>query len=315
MLRPTDPMKPTNPVSMHEGQKRLKWAWQAQWRALGKEERMEVSLYVGNPGTLLNAPMKQEAVEKVQMHGVSPSMVKDTSPLIDDLCTRLESLTLNEREGVINHLCIAQGEPYSQLVWSTWRKKSDTEGIYLSIWKSMQLHVFIHLTHRWDEAVVLLDSGATENFIQELYAQQLKLPVKCLLHTRPIYNVNGTLNKNGHIHSYTDLEMQTGQQRTKLCFFLTNIGNQKLILGYPWFTATQPNIDWAWGWIEADQLPLIICIPEKKKVCIGECSTTTTGRRTVKCPYVPANGSLYVAWMQIAGEGSSMLKKQTLASN
>ena len=81
----------------------------------------------------------------------------------------------------------------------------------------MQLHVFIHLTHKWDEAAVLLDSGTTENFIQELYTQQLKLPIKCLPYMQPVYKVNGTLNKNGHIHSYTDLEMQTGQQRSKLC--------------------------------------------------------------------------------------------------
>ena len=109
----------------------------------------------------------------------------------------------------------------------------------------MQLCVFIHLTHKQDEATALLDSGAMENFIQEMYAQQLKLLVKHLPYTQPVYNVNGTLNKNRHIHSYTDLEMQTGQQRTKLCSFLTDIGDQKLILGYPWFAATQPNIDWA----------------------------------------------------------------------
>ena len=33
--------------------------------------------------------------------------------------------------------------------------------------------------------------------------------------------------------------MQMGQQRTKLHFFLTDIGEQKLILGYSWFAATQ----------------------------------------------------------------------------
>ena len=108
--------------------------------------------------------------------------------------------------------------------------------------------------------------------------------------------------------------MQTGQQRTKLCFFLTDIDDQKLILGYPWFTATQPNIDWAWGWIDAEQLPLIIHVPEKKKVCISECNTTPAGRCMVKHPYAPANGSLYVAWMQIPSEGTSTSKKQTLAS-
>jgi len=41
-------------------------------------------------------------------------------------------------------------------------------------------------------------------------------------------------------------------------FFLTDMGDHKVILGYPWFTANQPKIDWARGWIDMMQLPLII---------------------------------------------------------
>ena len=108
--------------------------------------------------------------------------------------------------------------------------------------------------------------------------------------------------------------MQTGQQRTKLCFFLTDIGDQKLVLGYPWFAATQPNFDWAQWWIDAEQLPLIICAQEKKKVCISEYDATPAGRHTVKHPYALANGSLYLAQIQIPGEGPSTSKRQTLAS-
>ena len=135
------------------------------------------------------------------MDSLSPSTTDTTMPSIDDLYTQLKSLMLNEREEVINCLHIIRGELYSQLVWSAWRRKSDVEGIYLSIQKSMQLHVFIHLTHKWNEAAVLLDSSATENFIQKLYTQQLKLPIMHLPYTWLIYNVNGTLNKNGHIYS------------------------------------------------------------------------------------------------------------------
>ena len=169
---------------------------------------MEAPPYVGNPSMSLSSPMLQSAMGEVQMTRANPNTIETTTPSIDDLCTQLESLTLNEREEVINHLCTAQGESYSQLVRSAWRKRSDAEGIYLSIRKSMQLHVFIHLTHKQDEVAALLDSGAMENFIQESYAQQLELPVKCLPYTWPVYNVDGTLNKNGHIHSYTDLEMR-----------------------------------------------------------------------------------------------------------
>ena len=38
------------------------------------------------------------------------------------------------------------------------------------------------------------------------------------------------------------------------------------------------------------------------------------GRHTMKHPYLPANGSLYIAWIQIPGKGLSTSKKQTLAS-
>jgi hypothetical protein len=41
-------------------------------------------------------------------------------------------------------------------------------------------------------------------------------------------------------------------------FFLTDLGNQQLILGYPWFTAMQPQIDWARGWLEYAHLPVVL---------------------------------------------------------
>ena len=259
MLWPTNLKKPMSHEQTHKKQKRLKKAWQVHWKAAERKEEIGALLFIGNPGMSFSSLTEQNAVGGTQTNSPSTSMelmchpcsrapcpcVDTTAPSIDDLCTQLENLTINEREEVINHLHITQGEPYSQLVQSAWRKRNDAEGIYLSIWKSMQLHVFIHLAYKQDEAAALLDSGATENFIQESYAQQLKLPVRCLPYTWPVYNVNGMLNKNRHIYSYTNLEMQTGQQRTKLCFFLTDIGNQKLILGYPWFAATQPNINWA----------------------------------------------------------------------
>jgi hypothetical protein len=34
--------------------------------------------------------------------------------------------------------------------------------------------------------------------------------------------------------------------------------NHKAILGYPWFTNTQPKIDWRRGWIDHTQLPIIL---------------------------------------------------------
>ena len=106
----------------------------------------------------------------------------------------------------------------------------------------MQLCLFIHLSQKRAETIALLDSGATEKFINMLYAKELHLPIKHLHQLWPVYNMDGTRNKNGDIKHYTDLEMQTGNQKVWLRFFLTDLTNQKAILGYPWFVATQPRL-------------------------------------------------------------------------
>ena len=54
-----------------------------------------------------------------------------------------------------------------------------------------------------------------------------------------------------------DLQVWTGSQTTNLRFFLLDFGKYKAILGYPWFTAFQPCINWKKGWIDTTQLPII----------------------------------------------------------
>ena len=72
-------------------------------------------------------------------------------------------------------------------------------------------------------------------------------------------------NKSGQLIFYTDLQVQTGQQTTNLRFFLSDLGKHKAILGYPWFAAFQPCVDWKRGWINTTQLPIIFSAPNAAK--------------------------------------------------
>jgi len=65
-------------------------------------------------------------------------------------------------------------------------------------------------------------------------------------------------NKTGSLKYYVDLQVQMGTKRTNMCFFLTDLGHHRVILGYPWFAANQPKIDWARGWVNTAQLPVIL---------------------------------------------------------
>ncbi len=129
----------------------------------------------------------------------------------------------------------------------------------------MTVRVFIHSAAKRAETISLLDSGATENFLNLEYAKWLHLPIKKMTQPRKLFNVDGTENKAGQLQYYTDLAIRTGSTTTNMRFFLTELGEHKAILGYPWFVATQPKIDWKRGWIDHTQLPIVLKAPNAAK--------------------------------------------------
>jgi hypothetical protein len=66
------------------------------------------------------------------------------------------------------------------------------------------------------------------------------------------------LNKVGSLKYYTDVTTRTGEKTTCLQYFLTDLGENQVILGYLWFASAQPQIDWAKGWIDYMQLPIVL---------------------------------------------------------
>ena len=63
-------------------------------------------------------------------------------------------------------------------------------------------------------------------------------------------------------------------------FFLTDLGPQSMILGYPWFAGMQPNIDWAGGWLDYTQLPVVLRTSNVHKARFGV--TALPGRQGFK---------------------------------
>ena len=119
--------------------------------------------------------------------------------------------------------------------------------VFMTVRKSMTIRTYIHSSPKRVKSTALLDSGATENLMNLDYAKWLNLPIKRLEASRPLFNVDGTTNQKGDLYFYSDLTIRTGAVRKVMCFFLTDLGHHCIILGYPWFTATQPHIDWAKG--------------------------------------------------------------------
>ena len=57
---------------------------------------------------------------------------------------------------------------------------------------------------------------------------------------------------------YVDLSVRTGKREETMRFLLTSLGNEDLILGYPWLTTFEPQFNWTNGVIDTSYLPVVI---------------------------------------------------------
>ncbi len=122
----------------------------------------------------------------------------------------------------------------------------------------MRIPVLFKSTHATAEREVLADSGATNNFVNSQLLKQLQISYLPVQTPIKIWNVDGTLNQDGNITHYTDLQVKTGREIHTLRFLITNLGWDKVILGYPWFTAFKPKIRWREATLEEDYQPVVI---------------------------------------------------------
>jgi len=147
-----------------------------------------------------------------------------TAPIIHALPEKQQHVLMRE--------LLNSRDPSLRFIASAWTRKQ-TDDVFLSNRKSMTLRFYAHSSRKRTEGIALLDSGATENFMSLEYAKWLGLPIKRLPKPRTLLNVDGTLNKQGKLEYYVDLQVQTGSQRQNMRFFLSNLGEQKAILGTP----------------------------------------------------------------------------------
>ncbi len=94
------------------------------------------------------------------------------------------------------------------------------------------------------EEIVLVDSGATENFINWETIKKLKLGTKKLETPVGLQNIDRTFNKSGQIMHYLNLLVSCRTKKNSKHFYVTNLGSDQMILGYPWLHTFNPNINW-----------------------------------------------------------------------
>ncbi|KAG6328386.1 hypothetical protein ID866_10703 [Astraeus odoratus] len=88
----------------------------------------------------------------------------------------------------------------------------------------------------------LLDSGATDCFVDKRWAQERHLRLLPLPKKVPVLNVDGTTNCAGEVSHGIQL-------------LATNLGKTPMILGHTWLKTHNPEIDWVTGQVTLNQCP------------------------------------------------------------
>jgi hypothetical protein len=106
-----------------------------------------------------------------------------------------------------------------------------------------------------DNQSLLIDSGATKNFVDEHEAKRLQLPTEKLKQPIRVTLIDGNESVAGMITHTTTLQLQfdDGTEQTEK-FYLTKIDEEHpWVLGYDWLKRRNPKINWSEPSIKLDR--------------------------------------------------------------
>ena len=128
--------------------------------------------------------------------------------------------------------------------------------MYISRLNHIQINFVLSHYRGQAEETALLDTGATENFIDYKTVARLRLGTQKLTIPRPVFNVDGTNNRHGTITHACDLMVKQGNRKERQRFYVSNLGRDRFILGYPWFRTFTPDIDWTNAQLRGPQIKI-----------------------------------------------------------
>ena len=124
------------------------------------------------------------------------------------------------------------------------KSKAEISTMYSNKKDSMTVKVHLYMRHQKTDVEALLDSGATENFIDQRTIDLLHIGTRILPQPCEVRNIDRTHNQAGSITRYCNLWIHQGPKTIKMGFYVANLGHNQLILGHPWFHTFNPTIDW-----------------------------------------------------------------------
>ena len=111
--------------------------------------------------------------------------------------------------------------------------------------------------HSWLLWIVETITHAEQSLSNKLL-KRLKIGKLQLKNPRTVWNIDRSHNKAGTIRECVNLLVQVGDRRYEMCFLIMDLGEDEIVLGYPWLAAFQPCINWKDALLDEEEQPLVI---------------------------------------------------------
>jgi len=90
----------------------------------------------------------------------------------------------------------------------------------------------------------LVDSGASENFIDKAYAEASGIPMQQKTMPRPVLSVDASEVTGRPVTHDAQIHLTINHHEEHICLHCITIGNTPIILGLPWLKLHDPVIGW-----------------------------------------------------------------------
>ena len=97
------------------------------------------------------------------------------------------------------------------------------------------------------ETLGLINSGAGGKFIDQNFVKKAGIRTQNLETPMKARNIDRTENKRGTIRQFVDLDLKINGRSCNTRLLVTGLGNERIILGFPWLAEQNPDINWRTG--------------------------------------------------------------------
>ena len=113
--------------------------------------------------------------------------------------------------------------------------------------RAVHTDIRIHSRTLYQDARALINSGATDNFISPDLVDHFFIPTINLPKPKIVQNIDRTKNSIGTINQAAHLDLTYNRKKHIHNFYIIDLGEDHMVLGMPFLTTVNPNINWTEG--------------------------------------------------------------------